>query len=113
MLTRLESDSNKGSLEGARSKQQVARLEGEKKKWQALLPSCVDETTGEVDREREEYYWTQIREIDRQLEEIKARPAPAGTKPVDYSEVICLRKYKITNRSCQDTSQSSTKKKMS
>lgn len=87
MLTRLESDSNSRSLEGARSKQQTARLEGEKKKWLALLPSCVDESAGVVDREREEYYWTQIKEVDRQIEEINARPAPTNTKPVDYSEV--------------------------
>ncbi|HEY94489.1 MAG TPA: recombinase family protein [Dehalococcoidia bacterium] len=87
ILLRLESESNSRSIEETQSRQLTRRLEGDKKKWQALLPSCVDENTGEVNHEREDYYWNQIHEIDKQLEEIRSRPAQSDTKPVDYSEV--------------------------
>jgi hypothetical protein len=87
ILMRLESESNSRSIAESQSRQLIRRLEGDKKKWQALLTSCVDDTTGEVNREREDYYWEQIYEIDKQLEEIRSRPASSDTKPVDYSEV--------------------------
>jgi len=87
VLIRLESESNSRSLEESQNRQRVNKLEGEKKKWQALLTSCVDETTGKIDREREEYYWEKIKEIDTQLEEIRSKPVLADTKPVDYSVV--------------------------
>jgi hypothetical protein len=87
VLTRLESESNTRSLEESQNRQRVNKLEGEKKKWQALLTSCVDEITGKVDRDREEYYWEKIQEIDAQLVEIRSKPVPTDIKPVDYSVV--------------------------
>lgn len=87
MLIRLESDSNNRSLEEVRNKQQATRLEVEIKKYQALLPSCVDDQTGQVDREREEYYWRQIKELEQRLKEIKSRPAPVDNQPVDYFKI--------------------------
>ena len=84
---RLESESTSRSIEESQSRQLAKRLEGDKKKWQALLPSCVDENTGEVNREREDYYWEQIHEINNQLEAIRSKPASSDIKPVEYSEV--------------------------
>lgn len=87
ILIRLESDSNNRSLEEVRNKQQVTRLEVEIRKYQALLPSCVDEQTGQVDRGREEYYWGQIKELEQRLKEIKSRPVPVDNQPVDYFKI--------------------------
>ncbi|MEE8413392.1 MAG: recombinase family protein [Dehalococcoidales bacterium] len=87
ILSRMESESTNDNLEKMHSKRESTRLEKETQQYQALLTSCVDEITGEVDQDKEEYYWAKIRELKRQLDEIKSRPAPAQTQPVDYSKV--------------------------
>lgn len=87
ILSRMESESGNSSLGRMRQKREAARLEREIQQYQALLTSCVDEATGEVDREKEDYYWAKIREHERQFEEINARPAPVEPQPVDYSKV--------------------------
>jgi len=63
-------------LEAIQIKQQINRIEEGIKKWQALLPCCVDNRTGQVDREKEEYYWSQIREAQQHVGEVKANTEP-------------------------------------
>jgi hypothetical protein len=87
VLSKLESDTGNRKLEEIHLKQQITRLEEGIKKWQALLPCCVDSLTGRVDREKEEYYWSRIREAQKQLEEIKVRPVPGETQNIDYGKV--------------------------
>lgn len=86
-LARLEADGSSRRLGAIQLKQQTTRLEQEIKKWQLLLPCCVDNRTGQVDRENEDFYWGRIRETQRQLEEIKARPVPGENPTIDYEKV--------------------------
>lgn len=76
VLAKLEEEAAQGKLEEVRRKQEEAALEQSIKKWQALLPCCVDPETSQVDRDKEEYYWRQIREAQAQLEAVRAKPAP-------------------------------------
>ena len=86
ILDRMESENNKPRLEFIQIKQKCKKLEEEISKWQLLLPCCVDTLTGQVDREKEEFYWGQIREAQQQLEEIKARPVTRETPDIDYNQ---------------------------
>jgi len=47
----------------------------------------VDCLTGQVDREKEEFYLEQIRETQQQFEEIKARPVTRETPNINYNQV--------------------------
>lgn len=86
IISRMESEAVNHRLDRVREHQQVTRLEKEIKTLQALLPCCVDEITGKVDKEKEKYYWEQIREKTRLLEESKSKTI-TGVTPVipDYA----------------------------
>jgi DNA invertase Pin-like site-specific DNA recombinase len=79
IIFRLEGDASKGRLDQIRDRQQILRLEKEIKTLKALLPCCVDEATGIVDREKEKHYWGQIREAAQQLQELQTKPATGLT----------------------------------
>ncbi len=87
ILSRMQSDAENSSLEEVHFKQETSRLEREIGRWQALLPSCVDDLTGQVNREREDYYWAKIKEDQTELEKIRLRSIPASAPPVDYARV--------------------------
>jgi DNA invertase Pin-like site-specific DNA recombinase len=54
-------------------KREVKRLQLCVQRLQALLPYCVNSTTNEVDRIKEELYWNQICEAKQRIIEIKPR----------------------------------------
>jgi len=57
-------------------------------KWKALLVSCVDETTGQVDKKKEALYWSTIHGIQKQIEELNSRQVSrAGPTPPDFQMV--------------------------
>jgi hypothetical protein len=86
IISRLESDAGNSKLNQIRERQQISSLEKEIEKWKALLPCCVDEATGQVDREKEHYYWERIHEASGRLEELRSRPGMTGNMaPPDYS----------------------------
>jgi hypothetical protein len=87
ILSRLESEDGRSKLEERQTRQQVRKLEEEIRKWQLLLPCCVDCVTGEVDGEREEFYWEQIREAQRQIRAINAKPVHRDTVAIDFNKV--------------------------
>ena len=87
ILDRMESENTRPRLEEIQNRKQGKKLEEEIKKWQLLLPGCVDSATDRVDREKEEFYWRQIREAQQQLEEIRTRPVPKEIPDIDYDKV--------------------------
>lgn len=87
ILSRLESEDGRSKLEERQTRQQVRKLEEEIRKWRLLLPCCVDGVTGRVDREREEFYWEQIREAQRQIRAINAKPVHRDTVAIDFNKV--------------------------
>jgi hypothetical protein len=88
IITRLEGDASKGKWEHLRDRQRITNLEKEIKTLKALLPCCVDEATGVVDKEKEKHYWEQIRKADQQLQELLAKPTVSQTETVpDYAKV--------------------------
>jgi len=88
VISSLQSDASRRRLDQFRDQQQISRLEREVKTLKALLPCCVDEATGIVDREKEAHYWEQIRAVDKQIQELKRKPA-SNASPVepDYARV--------------------------
>ena len=76
VLAELEAEAAQSKLEEVRRKREEAALEQSIKKWQALLPCCVKPETGQVDRDKEEYYWGKIRELKAQLEAVRGKPTP-------------------------------------
>jgi hypothetical protein len=72
VIDKLEVESQAGQLDNLRTKQAVARLEREISQWQSLLPCCVDNITGRVDKEKEAFYWEKIRKAREQLEKYRA-----------------------------------------
>ena len=87
ILSRLESEDGRSKLQERQTRQQVKKLEEEIKKWRLLLPCCVDDVTGHVDKEKEDYYWEQIREAQRQIEEINTKPIHRDTMAIDFNKV--------------------------
>jgi hypothetical protein len=86
IISRLESEADSSKLDRIRERQQISILEKDINKWKALLPCCVDETSGAVDREREKYYWEQIHQASKRLEDLKATPLPsASVEAPDYT----------------------------
>ena len=74
-------------MEAIQIKQQINRIEEGIKKWQALLLCCVDNRTGQVDREKEEYYWSQIREAQQHVDEVEAN---TETTKIEHNLVLIL-----------------------
>jgi DNA invertase Pin-like site-specific DNA recombinase len=74
VFAKLEADARRGSLDQIEYKQQVAKLEQEVKKWQKFLSTCYNCETDTVDKEKETYYWEQIREAENELAGLKAKP---------------------------------------
>jgi hypothetical protein len=71
-----------------RESQEITRFEKERARWQSLLPCCVNEETGLVDKQKEAYFWERIREIQSRLEELKRRPVSAvRPSPGDFAQV--------------------------
>jgi DNA invertase Pin-like site-specific DNA recombinase len=97
MMARLESEHGQSKLEERQARQQAKKLEEEISKWQSLLPCCIDSVTGQVDREKEDFYWGQIREARRKLEDIKIRPVPRNTMTIDFNEVRAFLKGLTNN----------------
>jgi len=88
VLSRMEASAREGKLQRSRDRQEVSKLEKDSAKWHSLLPCCVDEKTGEVDKQKEAYYWSKIREIENRLEELKSKPIPVETPTmVDFAQV--------------------------
>ena len=93
VLAKLEAEAAQGKLEEARRRSEEAALEQSIKKWQALLPCCVDPETGQVDRDKEQYYWAQIRQLKAQLEGVRTKPTPK--KAIVSADVGKLREFLI------------------
>jgi len=88
VLANLEAEASSSQREETQRKRDQASLEQEIKRWKALLPSCVALGEGRVDREREEYYWAQIREAEGKLATLKAKPVlKKGITAVDVQVV--------------------------
>jgi hypothetical protein len=88
VLMRLEAEAKEGRLNHFKSKQEIARLERDMAKWQLLLVSCVDEATGQVDKEKEALYWDKIHEIKNQIDEISSTQSlSAGPIVPDFGMV--------------------------
>jgi len=56
---------------------EITRLENDLLKWKSLLASVLMKTTGQVDKEKEALYWSTIREIQKQIEELNSRTVSA------------------------------------
>jgi hypothetical protein len=87
ILAGLESEDSRTKLKERQAKQQVKKLEEEINKWQSLLPCCVNDATGIVDKEKEHFYWDKIRKAQEQLEGIKARPFSRNIHDIDFNKV--------------------------
>jgi DNA invertase Pin-like site-specific DNA recombinase len=87
ILTRMETDTGNRKLEEIQARQRILELEKAIRKWEALLPCCVDIQTGRVDREKEQYYWDRIREAKTQLDEYRAIPVTGKLPVTDYAAV--------------------------
>ncbi len=87
ILAGLESEDSRTKLEERQARQQVKNLEEEISNWQSLLPCCVDNATGIVDKEKEAFYWDKIRNIQEQLDSIKTRPIPRNMQDIDFNKV--------------------------
>jgi hypothetical protein len=73
VLEKLEADVTQGKLEELQRGRAETTIEESIKKWQSLLQTCVDSETGQVDRDKESFYWDQIRKEKAQLEDIRSR----------------------------------------
>jgi hypothetical protein len=73
VLLRMESEVKEGRLNNSKNKHEITRLERDLLKWKSLLAACVDETSGQVDKEKEALYWSTIHEIQKQIEELNSR----------------------------------------
>jgi len=91
VLANLETEASLSKWEEAQRRRDEAALEQEIKRWKALLPSCVDLEDGRVDREREEYYWGQIREAEARLQALRARPV--RQKKITAIDVQMVRQF--------------------
>jgi hypothetical protein len=88
IISRLEQDTTRQGLDQTKYRREISRLVKQGSAYQALLPGCVDETTAKVDRQKEAYYWEQIRSAETQLKELRGQPANApALKAPDYSGV--------------------------
>jgi hypothetical protein len=87
ILDKLESERGQSKMEERLARQQIKKLKEEIGKWQSLLPCCVDSLTGQVDREKEDFYWGQKREAQQKLEDIKIRPVPRNATTIDFNKV--------------------------
>lgn len=88
VLSALEADAAEEKLEEVRRKREEVTIQQSIEKWQALLPCCVDLRTGQIDRERERFYWDQITAAKAKLEELKSRPIPKkNTTITDFRKV--------------------------
>jgi hypothetical protein len=87
VLDELESRHDRPKFEERQQRLQVRQLSEEIQKWQALLPCCVDSVTGVIDREKEAFYWSKIREAKDKLEEINSRPLLREAPAIDYRKV--------------------------
>ncbi len=75
VLMRMEAEAREGRLKDTKSKHEITRLEQELTRWQSLLASCVDETTGRIDKEKETLYWDKIHSVQKQIEGLRSRQA--------------------------------------
>ena len=91
VLAELEAGASSSKWEEAQRKRDQADLEQEIKKWKALLPSCVDLDTDHVDREREAYYWAQIRGAEAKLQSLKSKPIHG--KEITATDVQVVRRF--------------------
>ena len=88
VLLRMETEAKEGRLKDFKGKHEITRLERDLTKWQSLLATCVDETTGLVNKEREALYWNKIHEVQKQIEELRSRQAlSTGPVPPDFQMV--------------------------
>jgi hypothetical protein len=88
VLLRMEAEARDGRLKHFKNRQDITRLERDLARWQSLLTSCVDEETGRVDKEKETLYWDRIREIQKQIEELRSRQSlPTGPELPDFQMV--------------------------
>jgi hypothetical protein len=67
VLEKIEADVTQGKLEELQRTRAEATTEESIRKWQSLLQTCVDSETGQVDRDKESFYWDQIRNFLRNL----------------------------------------------
>jgi DNA invertase Pin-like site-specific DNA recombinase len=87
ILAELESEDGRTKLGERQARQQLKKLEEEISKWQSLLPCCVDNVTGIVDKEKEAFYWDKIRNVQVQLESTKATPISQNKLAIDFNKV--------------------------
>ena len=106
VLNELESQHSGPRLEERQQRLQIKKLNEVIHRWESLLPCCVDNLTGSVDREKEAFYWTKIREAQDSLKEIESRPAVEDAPAINYRTVTDFlkglsgkwSKYTLTSR---------------
>ena len=76
VLSALEADATEEKLEESRRKREEVSIQQSIQRWQVLFHGCVDIRTGQIDRDREGFYWDQITAAQAKLEELKSRPIP-------------------------------------
>jgi len=88
VLGKLENEAKNCELEGKLRSRRIKKAEAELRTWQDLLPCCKDSETGEVDKEKERFYWEKIRSVQQKLKEIEIEPlSKAVLTPVDFVTV--------------------------
>ncbi len=87
IISRLEEDTDCKSLGQTRDRHEISRLERQVVTYKALLPCCVDEATGKVDRDKEAHYWEQIRAAEQRLNNLKTKPPTAEPAKPEYAGV--------------------------
>lgn len=70
-LQSLETKVKNGKIQEELTNREIFHLEQEIRKYQTLLPGCVDDQTSMVDHDKESYYWTKIREAQKTLNAMK------------------------------------------
>ena len=84
VFEKLEADVTQGKLEKLQHRRAEATIGESIKKWQSLLQTCVDTETGQVDREKESFYWDQIRKEKARLEDLSVRPMKNNNYTPDH-----------------------------
>jgi hypothetical protein len=88
VLTKLETEVAHDKMEALQRRRKEVALEQSIRRWESLLPCCVDTKTKHVDRQKEQFYWSKIRAEQSQLEEMRTRPVrKKSVADTQYSRV--------------------------
>ena len=83
----MESENTRPRLEEIQNRKQGKKLEEEIKKWQLLLPGCVDSATDRVDRGKRGVLLEANKRSTTTLEKFRTKPVPKEIPDIDYDKV--------------------------